>query len=184
MKLLDIEQSLLDASLAAGFDRAGFALASKLRLSSAPEIRALCEANACGQYGGTWACPPAIGTVEECVLTLAKYPKALVVQSIAPLEDSFDLEGANIAARAFRQRFRAFIPTAREYCDTVLPLAAGGCDLCDACTYPDAPCRRPGEAVPSVEGYGINVLLLCKRAGLPYHSGANTVTYTGALFLE
>ncbi len=30
------------------------------------EVRALCRDNVCGRYGTSWACPPAVGTVEEC----------------------------------------------------------------------------------------------------------------------
>jgi predicted metal-binding protein len=30
------------------------------------EIRDICKGNTCRQYGKTWACPPAVGTIEEC----------------------------------------------------------------------------------------------------------------------
>ena len=30
-----------------------------------PEVRDMCEANTCGQWNRTWACPPACGTLEE-----------------------------------------------------------------------------------------------------------------------
>ncbi|MGN0492698.1 MAG: DUF2284 domain-containing protein [Acutalibacteraceae bacterium] len=30
------------------------------------EVRHICEGNQCRNYGKTWACPPAVGTFEEC----------------------------------------------------------------------------------------------------------------------
>ena len=30
------------------------------------EIRHICEGNLCRNYGKTWACPPAVGTLEAC----------------------------------------------------------------------------------------------------------------------
>ena len=29
------------------------------------EVRGMCEVNTCQKYNKTWACPPAIGTVDE-----------------------------------------------------------------------------------------------------------------------
>ncbi|MBE6032659.1 MAG: hypothetical protein E7224_05645 [Clostridiales bacterium] len=46
-------------------------------------------------------------------------------------------------------------------------------------TVPDAPCRFPEELSPSVEGYGIFVTPLAKKAGIPYYGGPDTVTYFG-----
>ena len=60
-------------------------------------------------------------------------------------------------------------------------LSNEGCDLCDKCTYPDAPCRFPNRAHGSLEGYGIFVSEIAKIAGINYINGANTVTYFGAV---
>lgn len=38
-----------------------------------PEIRRICEDNTCRLYGTTWACPPAVGTVEECRTRCLQY---------------------------------------------------------------------------------------------------------------
>ena len=56
-------------------------------------------------------------------------------------------------------------------------LGCEGCGLCEKCTYPDAPCRFPEKAVPSVEACGINVVELAKKSGINYNNGSNTVTY-------
>ena len=57
------------------------------------EVRGMCEANTCRQYGKTWACPPAIGTVEECRARVQQYDAMLVFSVKCDLEDSFDYEG-------------------------------------------------------------------------------------------
>lgn len=35
-------------------------------ISFSREVRKMCEVNTCRQYGKTWACPPGLGTLEEC----------------------------------------------------------------------------------------------------------------------
>jgi hypothetical protein len=30
------------------------------------EVRDICKQNKCGMYGSSWACPPVVGSVEEC----------------------------------------------------------------------------------------------------------------------
>ena len=36
------------------------------KIKFSDEVRHLCEVNYCGSYGKTWACPPGVGSVEEC----------------------------------------------------------------------------------------------------------------------
>ena len=57
------------------------------------EIQRICEDNSCRLYGKTWACPPAVGTVDECRARCLQYKTALVFNAVYPLEDSFDYEG-------------------------------------------------------------------------------------------
>ena len=56
-------------------------------------------------------------------------------------------------------------------------LGCEGCDICEKCTYPDAPCRFPEKAIPSIEACGISVVELSKLIGLNYNNGPCTVTY-------
>ena len=145
------------------------------------EVRAICEGNACRQYGRTWACPPGVGTVEQCRERCFAYENALLFSAAYPLEDSFDYEGMMEAHRAFK-----------ELCDRLYDLAAGrlsgflllsneGCARCETCTYPHAPCRMPRRLFPSLEGFGIHVARLARQVGMRYHNGAGTVTYFGML---
>lgn len=145
------------------------------------EVRSMCEDNRCGHYGKSWACPPAVGTVEECEKRIKHFEKMLVFSVKYDLEDSFDFEGMQEGMKQFKKTCRKLDHSIRPYAEDVLILANEGCDLCEKCTYPDAPCRCPEQAHGSLEGYGIMVSELAKQAGVKYINGANTVTYFGAV---
>ena len=55
-----------------GFWEAGFIATEQIHFSE--EIRQICEGNVCRHYAKTWACPPAVGTVEACAA--CTYPDA------------------------------------------------------------------------------------------------------------
>ena len=145
------------------------------------EVRDMCAANQCGKYGTTWACPPAVGTLEECREKCLQYSSAFVFSAVYPLEDSFDFEGMMEGHDHFQCVCRKLRGLLEE---PFLLLSNEGCARCKTCTYPDAPCRFPDELSPSVEGYGIFVTQLAKRAGIPYYGGPNTVTYFGLVCFD
>jgi predicted metal-binding protein len=148
------------------------------------EVRRICEGNVCRLYGTTWACPPAVGTVEECRQRCLAYPCALVFSARYPLEDSFDCEGMAAGHAGFKALCdRLHRLAAGEYPQTLL-LSNEGCRRCGSCSYPDGPCRLPDVLFPSIEGYGIRVKELADAAGIAYNNGKNTVTYFGALFFR
>ncbi len=73
---------------AAGFYEYGLVDIGDIRFSQ--EVRKMCEANTCQKYGKTWACPPAVGTVDECAERIRAYEKMLV------LTGKYDLEANGI----------------------------------------------------------------------------------------
>ena len=73
----------------------------------AQEVRAMCEVNTCRQYGKTWACPPALGSVEECRERIQRFQKMLVFSMKIDLEDSFDYEGMMAGMKQFKKSCRA-----------------------------------------------------------------------------
>lgn len=170
---------------------AGFSEVVELKMETLvvnPEVRKMCEANTCGQYGKNWACPPGCGDLEECESSLSVCDCGLLVQTVAQLEDSFDFEGMAAAGSTHWKNFsrlRSQIQEAKakkgDSLD-VLALAAGSCTHCKTCAYPDDPCRFPETAASSVEAYGLLVNQLCVDNGLAYNYGENTIAYT-ALFL-
>ena len=145
------------------------------------EVRAICEGNACRQYGRTWACPPGVGSVNQCRKRCLQYKHALVFSAAYPLEDSFDLEGMMEGHRAFKDLCDGLYSLAAGRLSAFLLLSNEGCARCEICTYPHQPCRMPERLFPSIEGFGIQVARLARLAGMRYHNGANTVTYFGML---
>ena len=148
------------------------------------DIRELCQGNVCRQYGKTWACPPGVGTVEECRDRCLQYDTMLVFTGKYPLEDSFDYEGMQQGHKAFKALARQLEAAVKPWLTDYLLLSNEGCDLCESCTYPAAPCRFPARLHPSIEGYGLLVSDLAKQAQVAYHNGENTVTYFGALLFH
>ena len=140
------------------------------------EVRHMCEVNRCGQYGKTWACPPGVGTFEECRAKCLAFPRALVFSGCYELEDCFDAEGMAEGHRKFAESSRALH---EKLTGEYLFLSNEGCQKCAKCTYPDAPCRFPDTLSASVEGYGIMVFELAKTAGLVYHKSSESVSYFG-----
>ena len=133
-----------------------------------------CRANRCGCYGTRWTCPPGTAGIEE---KIKRYQTAVVFSRKHDLEDSFDFEGMTEGM----QRARDLLVSIRASLDRdgvpYMALGCEGCSLCAACTYPDAPCRHPDKATPSVEACGIHVVDLSRKIGIKYNNGPNTVTY-------
>ena len=136
-----------------------------------------CKANMCGRYGTCWTCPPGVGEYKELEAKIKSYKKAAVFTCKYDLEDSFDFEGMVEGQKQTRQVLRSITDALRSSGEIFLALGCEGCNLCEKCTYPDAPCRFPEKAVVSVEACGINVVELAKKIGVKYNNGANTVTY-------
>ena len=63
------------------------------KIKFSDEVRHLCEVNYCGSYGKTWACPPGVGSVEECREKCMAFTQVYIFTTWHPLEDSLDLDG-------------------------------------------------------------------------------------------
>ncbi|MDR2419208.1 MAG: DUF2284 domain-containing protein [Treponema sp.] len=138
-----------------------------------PEVRKACEANICGNYGRTWVCPPAVGTLEELRAKILAYRNALVFTTKHDLEDSFDFEGMQ---RGREIHNHLSVDLHGRFGKTNPIYGAGGCSNCEKCAYPN-PCRAPEKLLSSIEASGINVTELSRSAGIKYNNGPNTVTY-------
>jgi predicted metal-binding protein len=173
--------SLKTIALNAGFSQVGVLNTASVRLCE--EVRKMCAVNKCGAYETNWACPPACGTLDECAARIKAYPYGLILQTTGRLEDSFDYEGIERLQREHGEHMTAFAQKIRTLMPGAMLLGAGTCRLCPACTYPDAPCRFPGEMRSSMEAYGMVVNEVCRDSGIPYYYGPGTLTFVGcALF--
>jgi predicted metal-binding protein len=146
-----------------------------------PEVRAMCEKNTCRGYGATWACPPAVGPIEDCLAKVKRYDTLLLFTGKYELEDSFDYEGMVDGMKRFQTLAAAIDHRLKNELEDYLMLSNEGCHKCKTCTYPDAPCRFPDELHPSLEAFGFNVSELACLGGINYINGPNTVTYFGGV---
>ncbi len=171
-------QELIDIALDAGAVKATVIDGSSIVLNAA--FRDICKSNGCGMYGRCWMCPPDIGDIEPMMAEVRKYGHGLLYQTIADIDDSFDIEGMQEAGRRHvlvSQRLEAFLMLQLE---KHLHLSCGGCRVCERCAKLDGlPCRDPERAMSSMEAYGIDVYQTCKPTELKYINGQNTVTYFG-----
>ena len=164
----------------------GFTHAAALNvpgISLLDEVRAMCQTNTCGSYGRCWICPPACGDLESCRARVNTYTQGLVVQLVGQLEDAFDIEAMQRISAQHKALFQSFAEELRDMVPRLTPLGSGSCQVCDVCTCPDAPCRFPEKAFPSMEAYGMLVSEVCKKNGLSYYYGPNTLAYTGCYLL-
>ena len=149
--------------------------------------RKLCEDNVCGSYGRNYMCPPAVGTLEDCMRDVLGYKHALVIETIYGLEDSFDYEGMMDGGKAHAENVNKvwdYIKANIDY-KGLKVLGAGKCTACAKCGMLDnVPCRLPDRAVSSIEAHGIDVAHLTETHGLKYINGEDTVTYVGLFLLS
>lgn len=178
---MNLTAAIEAAAAETGFSAFGWIPVDQLRCH--PEVRAICEGNGCRNYGAAWACPPAVGTLEECHSRVSRFERMLLFSRVYPLEDSFDFEGMQEGMRHFRKLVDAFHQQVLPLAPRFLLLGNEGCGRCARCTYPDAPCRFPHLLHHSLEGYGFIVSDLAKAAGMRYINGPDTVTYFGALMV-
>ena len=161
-----------------------YRVAPTAEIPFSPAVPEACRSNACGRYGKTWTCPPGVGEPEALERKIRSWPLAAVFTCKYGIEDSFDFEGMRAGQKEAKRVFRDVTEKLRAAGERFLAFGNEGCDLCEACTYPDAPCRHPDRAAPSIEACGVNVMALAKRIGLGYNNGPNTVTYFCMILFE
>ena len=179
--MIDI-QSLINESLTEGFSQAGELNCGSLAFM--PEVRDMCAADLCHSYGKCWTCPPACGTLEDAAKKASQYSRGLLVQTIGKMEDDFDWETIEATGEKHKKTFLHFTDLLRLRYPNMLPMGAGACTVCEECTYPDAPCRFPDRAIPSMEAYGLFVSNVCTASGVPYNNGPQTITFTSCYLIE
>ena len=175
----DMRNRVKDAVLKSGMWQAGYV--NKQSLKYYQEIRDICRSNACRHYGASWACPPAVGTLNECRARVDQYDNFLLFSQKYALEDSFGIEGMQRRMLAFKDSVDVLDDMIKSMLPRRLILSNEGCARCAKCTYPNMPCRFPERLYHSIEGYGFNASELAEAAGIMYNNGVNTVTFLGGL---
>lgn len=158
----------------------GFSVAAPLdprTLKFLPEVRDMCAADKCRNYGRSWSCPPACGGLAEIEVRCRAYDKGLLVQTIAHQEDEYDYETLLNTSNVHNENFQRLTDALYARGLDMLPMGAGGCLRCEICSYPDAPCRFPELMFPSMEACGLLVSQVCTDNGVPYYYGPGTIAY-------
>lgn len=148
------------------------------------EVRTLCKKNTCRNYGTSWACPPAIGTLSQCEKRVHQFDKMLLFSKKYQLNDSFDFESMIAGLKDFKHSVDNFQQKLQPILFHYLLLSNEGCGRCEKCTYPDFQCKFPELLHHSLEGYGFIIKELADEAGMRYINGTNTVTFFGALMFK
>ena len=145
-------------------------------------VRHICETE-CPMYNTTWACPPAVGTVAECKARCLRWPHALLLVTVAEVEDAADME----QTLPTRQAHEYITRQAADLVETasghgVYVLSTESCAICAHCAWPDAPCRHPDRMCPCVESHGILVTALAERCGIDFLYSSSVVLWFSLIF--
>ena len=145
-------------------------------------VRFVCQLE-CPMYGKTWACPPGVGSVEECHGKCKSYVNCLMISTITEVQDITNITEA-LATRAPHEEVTNQVrDLMRQQGIEPYILSTEACAICERCAYLDGkPCVHPERMHPCVESHGINVLGLLEDLGLAFQYGENVVTWFSLLF--
>ena len=152
-------------------------------LEFSQRIRWICE-NECPRYGKSYACPPAVGSVESCREKCLSYGECLVIGTITEVEDISDLE-ADLRTRFDHEALTNEIADLlRQQGVEPYILSTDSCAWCEVCACCEGkPCRFPEKMHPCVESHGINLIPTLEENGLEFQYGDNIITWYSLLFL-
>lgn len=143
-------------------------------------IRLVCQTE-CPRFGKSWACPPAVGTVDECKARCLSYPSGLLISTLAEVSDISDMHACLATRPQHEALTREVAELLRKQGAEVYGLSSESCGICEECTYPNASCRHPEWMLPCVESHGIVVTALAEKYGVEYQYGGNIVTWFSLL---
>lgn len=147
-------------------------------LTFSDRIRHVCESE-CPMYNTTWACPPAVGTVEECKARCLAFPYALMMTSVAEVQDTANMV-ETLATRAPHEALTHQVEQLLRDCGAAetYVLSTEACAICDQCAYPDGPCRHREKMYPCVESHGIVVTDIAEKYGIEFLTGCAVVWFS------
>ena len=166
-----------------GFDSAA-AINPDMVVTSA-DLSASCNPQSCRKYASCWTCPPGAGTFDEIQHHIRQKSAGVLVQTIRDDVDFYeDWEILAEIRQLHNSRLDQLAATLRDEYEGVLEFSTGGCDVCDSCSYPDAPCMQPVEQRLSLSAHGVAVGATCQNAGLDYSFQNGRVRYVGMILHE
>ena len=146
-------------------------------ISVYPKVRYICKEE-CRRFGTTWACPPAVGTLEQCEKKIRDYPRALLFSSAAEITDLLNLQEMLQTRKEHEGITNEIGAFFRNHGYDVYILSTESCSICKDCTYVSGlPCRHPELMHPCLESHGILVQELAKRYSMEYSLGGSTILW-------
>ena len=154
------------------------------RVAVRDRARAVCR-NECPRYGSTWACPPAVGTLEECAAKIHAYDEALLFTTVAEVSDVLNMD-ETLATRAAHEEITEKVGEFwRKEGYEIFILSTESCDICEHCTYPEGkPCRFPERMHPCLESFGVVVSELAEEEQMEYLLGGNAILWFSMILLR
>ena len=151
-------------------------------LEFSDRIRWICE-HECPMCNRTWACPPAVGSVQRCREKCLSYQNCLMVSTIAEVYDIADIDETLATRPAHEEVTNQVREVFREQGVEPYVLSTEACSICERCAWLDGePCRHPDRMHPCVESHGINVIPILDEQGITFQYGENVVTWISLLF--
>lgn len=144
-------------------------------------IRWICE-HECPMFGKTWACPPAVGSVEECEARCRRFEEALLIATITEVNDIANMEETLATRGPHEEITREVHEMVKAQAEETMVLSTEACAVCENCCYPDAPCRNREKMFPCVESHGIVVTDLAEKTGIDFLAEGNLVTWFSLIF--
>lgn len=142
-----------------------------------------CKKNSCGKYNTNWSCPPALGSLEENEAKIRTYGGGFVFNGLYHLKRDTDFRAMLKGAEDFRDLSYKLKDLLGQSLDDYMVMTVGNCTYCTNCAYPEE-CRFPSKQIPAVEGMGINVSDLAKKAGLAYSLDSPSIIYLGLVLFN
>lgn len=140
-------------------------------------VRIICKTE-CQRYGSTWACPPAVGTLEECEARIKSYTNVVFFSSVAEVSDVLNMEELLSTRRAHEDLATEVGNYLKGEGYETYILSAESCDICENCSYKEGqPCRHPDRMHPCLESHGVVANEIVERESMEYNLGGNTILW-------
>ena len=152
------------------------------QLEFSDRIRYICKTE-CPRYGKSWACPPGVGSVEDCKAKCLGYRECLVIGTITECNDIADID-ETLATRPDHEAVTDQVQQMlRDMGVEPYILSTDSCAICENCTFPEGkPCRHQDRMHPCIESHGINIIPTLEENGLEFQYGGNIITWYSLLF--
>ena len=175
-----LNRELLENQLAE-FPLFAYGFVDPKSLDFTQRVRYICQSE-CPMFGKSWACPPAVGSVEACKEKCVAFIDCLMIATITEVSDIANLEETLATRGAHECLTNEIADLLRQQGVKPYILSTEACAECERCAYLDGqPCRFPERMHPCVESHGINVVPAMEEIGIPFISGENLVTWVSLL---